>query len=385
MSAHHSFFDDLKVRLEARTSAGLGRKMLNVSARHGKHIVIDGQTYLNFSSNDFLGLAQEPAAADTLARLCARHGVGSGASRLVTGTSSSTLEAENSLARHFGHESCLILGSGFLANLTLIATLFSDKDTLILDKRAHTSTMAGVLHSGARFHTFRHNSISHLSKLLQDASPQAVLTESLFSMDGDTPDLAAIENLKKDFEFLCIVDEAHAFGVLGDKGRGLGRSAADVAVGTLGKAFGLFGAFVLMPETVRDYLVHFGQGFIYTTALPPWHGDMVQTMLELSAHADDRRQHLHGLGLYARELLRDAGIAVRGEHHILAVEVRDEGTSMRLADALRGEGLLVFAARYPTVPLGQAILRVCLTSDHVAADVVRLRDALLRALAAEGA
>lgn len=385
MSEHHPFFDELRFRIEARASVGLARKMLEVSSREGKRIVVDGQTYLNFSSNDFLGLAQERAPADEMARLCSRQGAGSGASRLVTGTSTSTLDAEKCLARHFGYESCLILGSGFLANLTLIATLFSSTDTLILDKRAHTSTMAGVLHSRAHFRTFRHNSMSHLTKLLHSSPPRAVLTESLFSMEGDTPDFAKLKNLKQDFNFVCVVDEAHAFGVLGDKGRGVGRSVADVAVGTLGKAFGLFGAFLLMPEVVREYLVHFGQGFIYTTALPPWHGDMVQTMLELIEKADERRLHLDGLGRRARELFREAGIPLHGDHHILAVEVGDEEKSSRVANALRSDGLLVFAARYPTVPLGQAILRICLTSEHTIADVTRLRDALLRALAMENA
>jgi len=287
--------------------------------------------------------------------------------------------AEQALAEYFGYESCLILGSGFVANLTLIATLFGKKDSLALDKRLHASTVAGVRHSHAAFHTFRHNSMSHLEKILGAHATTAVLTESLFSMDGDSPDFAALKQLKDAFNFLCIVDEAHAFGVLGENGRGLGRQVADIAVGTLGKAFGLFGAFILCPGIVREHLLHFGQGLIYTTALPPWHGDMILEMLQRVRDADDRRDHLRLLGDAARALLGEV-MPVRGDAHILALEVGDEAKSLALAEALRREGVLVFPARYPTVPLGQAILRVNLTSEHAQTDVEILRDALVRVL-----
>jgi 8-amino-7-oxononanoate synthase len=366
----------LNAELKAIHQAGLGRELLPVTERHGARVVLDGRELLNFSSNDFLGLAQDKEMSEILAGLCRRYGCGAGASRLVTGTSRSTLEAEQALADHFGYESGLILSSGFLANLTLIATLFSEKDTLLLDKRAHTSTMAGVRHSRARFHTFRHNRLSHLRTLLESHPTQAVLTESLFSMDGDSPDFQTLKNLKQEFKFLCVVDEAHAYGVMGDGGKGLGREAADVAVGTLGKAFGMFGAFILCPAVVREHLIHFGQGFIYTTSLPPWHGDLVLAMLQRVRRSEDRRAHLRELGDLARRELAESGLQIGGEAHILAVEVGDEDRCRRLARRLREKGILVFAARYPTVPLGRAILRVCLTSEHNATDIELLRDAL---------
>lgn len=378
----HPVLERLKSEVEARRQAGLGRELLPVSERRGTTVVLDGWEYLDFSSNDFLGLARDADAAARMGELCRSLGSGAGASRLVTGTSASALEAERALAAYFGYESCLILGSGFLANLTLIATLFSEKDSLALDKRAHTSTVAGIRHSRAHFHTFRHNRLSHLRKILEAHPVQAVLTESLFSMDGDSPDFGQLRRLKDEFGFLCIVDEAHAVGVLGAGGRGLGREAADVAVGTLGKAFGLFGAFILCPGIVREHLVHFGQGFIYTTALPPWHGDMVLAMLERVAAADKARERLKALGDEARTMLGGT-LPVRGEAHILALEVGNETRCQELAAALRREGILVFAARYPTVPQGQAILRVCLNSGHTNDDLARLRDALAVAQRAE--
>ena len=378
----HPLLSRLRADVEARKAAGLGRELLAVSEHRGAFAVVEGRELLDFSSNDFLGLAQDRALAEHLAGLCRLQGCGSGSSRLVTGTAASTLAAEKALAAHFRYESCLILGSGFLANLTLLATIFSDKDTLALDKRAHASTMAGVRHSRAAFHTFRHNRMGHLEKILRAHPVQAVLTESLFSMDGDSPDFGALMRLKEEFGFLCVVDEAHAFGVLGDGGRGLARGVADVAVGTLGKACGLFGAFILCPEAVREHLVHFGQGFIYTTALPPWHGDMVLGMLERVANAGEVRERLRRLGNEARTILGGV-LPVRGEAHILALEVGDEARCARLASTLRNRGVLAFAARYPTVPLGQAILRVNLTGLHTLEHVRTLRDALVASLGDE--
>ncbi len=371
----------LKAAVLARQEADLGRSLLSVDGQRGPCTILDGREYLDFSSNDFLGLARDRDMSVRLGELCREQGCGAGSSRLVTGTSRSTLEAEKALAAYFGYESCLILGSGFLANLTLLATIFSEKDCLALDKRAHASTMAGVRHSRAEFHTFRHNRLSHLKKILRGHRVDAVLTESLFSMDGDSPDFGEMQRLKDEFGFFCIVDEAHAFGVLGDGGRGLAHGPADVAVGTLGKAFGLFGAFILCPAAVREHLIHFGQGFIYTTALPPWHGDMVLAMLDRVAAADEKRDRLRALGDTARQLLGEA-LPVRGEAHILALEVGDAQRSLRLAEGLRREGFVVFAARYPTVPLGDAILRVNLTSSHTTEHVELLRNALRRTLEA---
>lgn len=375
MSAH-PFLTRLAERTAARREAGLARTLLPVTDRRDRTVNINGQTCLNFASNDFLGLAQDDHAAATLAELARHQGCGSGASRLVTGTSSSTLAAEQALARYFGYESCLILNSGFTANLTLLATLFADRDTLLVDKRCHTSSMAGVLHSRATMHSYRHNNLAHLEKLLHKHPATAVITESLFSMDADSPDFKQLKKLKHDFQFISIIDEAHSFGVLGDNGRGLAGGMADIAVGTLGKAFGMFGAFVLMPETVRDYLIHFGQGFIYTTALPPWHGDLVQYMLQRIAAADDRRHHLRQLGESLRRGLRELDFEVQGEEHILAIRIGDEHHSLQLSAALRDKGLLVFAARYPTVPLEQAILRICLTAAHTRDDITRLCETL---------
>ena len=375
----HPLAQRLQLELAARTNEGLERHFFPVQTRHGSYLMAQGQKLLDFSSNDFLGLGTDQTAANTLATLCSTKGCGAGASRLVTGTTESILAAEQALAQYFGFESCLILGSGFAANLTLISTLFSSKDILMLDKRVHASTMTGARLAGAKLYSFRHNSLAHLEKILRTHPACAVLTESLFSMDADSPDFATLAKLKARFNFLTLVDEAHALGVLGPKGRGLSQGTADIVVGTLGKAFGFFGAFILMPYVVREYLINFGQGFIYTTALPPWFGDMVIYLLSRVAQAHEERAHLAQLGQLARKQLGAAGFAVRGSAQILTVEVGDATYCQRLAHALRQDKILVFAARYPTVPLGQAMLRICLTSTHEPKDITRLQDALVKA------
>ncbi|NLV96737.1 MAG: aminotransferase class I/II-fold pyridoxal phosphate-dependent enzyme [Desulfovibrionales bacterium] len=374
--AEHPFFHELKERVCIQRKSGLQRLMLAVSARDGRSITIKDKKYIDFTSNDFLGLGRSPRLAQQITSFL-HQGSSAGASRLISGTSKATLEAEAALAAFFGYEACLIFSSGFLANFTLLSTLFSPAHTLILDKRVHASTMTGVRHSRAKFHAFRHNNMAHLEKILCAYPVTAVLTESLFSMDADTPDLNALQQLKNQFGFLSILDEAHAFGVLGPQGKGLGQGLADMAVGTLGKAFGLFGAFILGPAAMRDYLLHFGQGFIYTTALPPGHGDMVLAMLEHIAQADGRRAQLAKVSRDAQEILSETGLVVHGQHHILRIDIGDESSCVQISTALQEKGLLVFAARYPTVPLGQAKLRVCLSCEHSPADVKKLRDALI--------
>ena len=377
--AEHPFFQDLKERVSLHSKSGLQRFMLDVSARDARTITLQGQTYIDFSSNDFLGLGRDPCLAQNMTKFI-NHGTGSGSSRLISGTSTSTLAAEAALAQYFGYESCLIFSSGFLANLTLLSTLFSPAQTLIVDKRVHASTMIGARQSGARLHSFKHNNMAHLEKILGQHGATAVLTESLFSMDADSPDLATLQKLKNQWQFLTILDEAHAFGVLGPQGKGLGQDLADLAVGTLGKAFGLFGAFVLGPAAMRDYLIHFGQGFIYSTALPPAHGDMVMAMLEHIAQADQRRKQLAEVSQSARQILSATGLSVHGHHHILSIEIGQESHCLKISKSLLDQGLLVFAARYPTVPLGQARLRICLSCAHNMTDLKKLRQALLTSI-----
>jgi 8-amino-7-oxononanoate synthase len=219
-----------------------------------------------------------------------------------------------------------------------------------------------------------------LEKRLQKIrTPAGVVTESLFSMDGDRLDRSAWLSLKQKHNFFCIVDEAHALGALGTGGKGIAGGLADVAVGTFGKALGLFGAFVLLPAEIKDYLLNFCAPQIYTTALPEAHAASALDVLEIIAGYDEQRHHLGHIGCWMKAELQGAGFAVDGDAHILAVRIGEEQSACNMARALFNNGYFVLAARYPTVALQKAILRLSLTAEHTEEDARRFINALKEA------
>jgi 8-amino-7-oxononanoate synthase len=256
-------------KLDHQRLTGLFRNPPAIEEKNGRFIRVEGRDILNFASNDYLGLAADPAVRKQVARNFATLGPSASSSRLVTGNHNIIRNAELKFARYFGYEDTLFFPSGFQANMAVLSTLFGKGDSIFFDKHIHASSIKGLSLSSADFFGYKHNDSSHLRRRLQaktkEEGPKALITEALFSMDGDTPDIKALVELKKEYNLLCVVDEAHSFGVLGKGGRGIARDLADVAVGTLGKAFGLFGAFVLLPSLYRDYLINFSSPLIYTT------------------------------------------------------------------------------------------------------------------------
>jgi 8-amino-7-oxononanoate synthase len=228
-----------------------------------------------------------------------------------------------------------------------------------------------MIMSGAAFHGYNHNSMGHLRKKLyqHSAGQAAVLTESLFSMDGDFLNVDEFQALRKRYGFVSLVDEAHAFGAVGPQGRGLARGAADVAVGTFGKALGLFGAFVLLSPEWKDYLMNFASPLIYSTTLPEAHAAAARDLLEIIAAGDDRRQQLGDVSRFMKQSLVAAGFKASGDAHILCVEIGEEKRTAKTAEGLRQAGIFVLPARYPTVPQGKAILRISMTALHTEEDV----------------
>ncbi len=224
---------------------------------------------------------------------------------------------------------------------------------MIFDKHVHASTVKGMELSKAEFLGFKHNSMSHLKKRLESRNEKqvCVLTEALFSMDGDFLDLEGIGELKKTHGFLTLVDEAHSFGALGDKGRGIARSVADIAVGTFGKAFGLFGAFALLPEGFKEYLFNFSSPLIYSTTLPEAHAASARDLLEIISRSDAQRDALRQNSLLMKEALRCEGFRVGGDAHVIAVEIGDEALAAAVSRNLSERGVFAFPARFPTVPL----------------------------------
>jgi 8-amino-7-oxononanoate synthase len=361
-------------KLDHQRLTGLFRAPLAVEEKNGRFIRVDGRDILNFASNDYLGLAADPAVRKQVARNFATLGPSASSSRLVTGNHNVIRNAELKFARYFGYEDALFFPSGFQANIAVLSTFFGKGDSIFFDKHIHASSIKGMALSSAEFFGYKHNNPDHLKRRLQakGEGPKALITEALFSMDGDTPDIKTLMKLKKEFNLLCVVDEAHSFGVLGKGGRGIARNLADVAVGTLGKAFGLFGAFVLLPSLYRDYLINFSSPLIYTTSLPEAQAQSAADILDIVESADGRREYLQELRtLFVRKAL-EKGFRVKGEAHILSITIGNEQKSLALARRLFEKGIFVFPARYPTVPLGQAILRISLSSLLEEKDVFRL-------------
>lgn len=371
------FTERYRLKLDLQQKSGLYRNPPPVDRREGKYLFSRGVRMLNLASNDYLGLGASRSLRRKVAENFSRYGTSSSSSRLVSGNFKLLSDAEKAYARYFGYEDALFFPSGYQANLGVLGTLFEFGDTILFDKHIHASSVKGLALSGATTHGFNHSVLSHLEKRLQKTAGQAgVVTESLFSMDGDLLDVAGLRKLKDKHDFFCVVDEAHAFGVLGPEGRGLAAGVADVAVGTFGKALGFFGAFAMMTGEIKSYLLNFSSPQIYTTTLPEAHAASAFDVLEAISRCQSDRRHLIGLSRWLKGELEASGFRVGGDAHILAVEIGDEQTAVDTARKLFSKGIFVLPARYPTVPLKKAILRLSLTALHTRADGERLVEAL---------
>jgi 8-amino-7-oxononanoate synthase len=371
------FLDRYRLKLELQQQSGLYRNPPVIERREGKYLFSNGRRLTNFASNDYLGLGASEVLRRKVADNFSRYGSSSSSSRLVSGNFERLNEAEKAFADFFGYEAALFFPSGYQANVGVLATLFESGDTVMFDKHIHASSVKGLALSNATCLGFNHSDFGHLEKRLQKGSAQrGVVTESLFSMDGDRLDAASLNALKKKYGFFSVVDEAHALGVLGVNGRGLASGAADVAVGTFGKALGLFGAFALLSEELKAYLLNFSSPQIYTTTLPEAHAASTLDVLEMVAAADDRRRHLGELSACMRHCMAREGFDVRGDAHILAIQIGAEQKAVEMSRQLLDHGIFVLPARFPTVPLQKAILRVSLTALHQPEDLEFFIDTL---------
>ncbi len=360
------FDQRIRDRLTLQKRSGLYRFPPVIEQRSGKHVVIDGKTYLSFASNDYLGLADSEALKEILTRNVSLFGTSAASSRLVAGNFSLIREAEEACADHFGYATALFFPSGFQANLGLLSTIFEPGDLVLVDQHIHASSVKGMALSGATVAGYSHGNLDHLEKKLkrQEGTQAAVVTESVFSMDGDLLDVAKLDRLKSQYKFLAVVDEAHSFGALGPAGRGIAGGVADIAVGTFGKAFGLFGAFLLLPAVIKEYLINFCAPLMFTTTLPPAHAGAVLEILKIVAEAERERENLAHVSRFMRDSLLQEGFRAFGDAHILGVEIGSEDLAVRVSLALKERGILVFPARFPTVALHHAILRIGMTALH---------------------
>lgn len=382
-SPRFAFFRE---KLAAVAAQGRERVLAAVPAR---------ADFVDLSANDYLSLARDAAVKAGSIRAVGAWGASSSASPLITGYREIHAELERELCAWLGFRCGLVWNTGYAANCCVLGTLPQAGDRIFADRLIHNSMIAGILKSGARFQRYRHNDAAHLRELLEKTRTEGfagttfVATESVFSMDGDYPDLAAMARLREEFGFVWIVDEAHATGWFGKNGGGLieARGLAgevDVLVGTLGKSLGAAGAYTLFnDETLRRYLVNFGAEFIFSTYLPPAAvGAALAAVRRVRGFSAEERAAMPALSRRWRARLREIAPGVPdGDSPVVPVPVGAETETMRVAARLRERGFRVGAIRPPTVPAGTSRLRLSLNRTLTDAQLERFADALREALA----
>ncbi|WP_239923530.1 8-amino-7-oxononanoate synthase [Agaribacterium haliotis] len=376
---------ELRAALAQRKALGRLRSRLNLASAQGVEVEIDGQPYLNFSSNDYLGLAQNSELREALAQAGGRWGLGSGASHLVCGHSSEHQQLEQELAAHVGRDRALLFSTGYMANIGAVQALLGRDDAVFEDKLNHASLLDGALLSRAKRQRYGYLNYEQLELRLgsSTAKRKLVLTDSVFSMDGDCADLRRLSALSADYGASLMVDDAHGLGLLGD-GRGaalhfgLDQQQLPVYMATLGKALGSFGAFVAGSETLIEYLVQFARPYIYTTAMPPALAAASRVALKLMQEQGWRRAKVGANIAYFRRRARELDVPLSSSHSaIQPIVLGDDKKLMLVAEQLRQRAYLLGAIRPPTVPEGSARLRICLSAAHSKKQI----DSLLQCLA----
>jgi 8-amino-7-oxononanoate synthase len=371
--------------IDARIRDGLQRSLTTVEAPEAREIGVGGRRYVNFSSNDYLGLRFHPALIGRASEWAEAYGVGSGASRLVTGNLALFGPIEAKVARLKRKPAALVMASGFQTNAAVLQALL-DRTALgaeplvFADRLNHASMHFGCQAAGLQQIRYRHCDAAHLGELLNryqgDDRPKFILTESVFSMDGDAAPLGDLAALARAHDACLIVDDAHATGILGEGGAGLGGDA-DIVIGTFSKALGSFGGFVASSETVRDYLVNRCGGLIYSTALPPPVLGAIDAALDLVAGLDAERAHVMRLAERFRAGAETAGLDTSASTtQIVPVILGSAEAALAMSARLRQAGLWVTSIRPPTVPAGTARLRLAFTAAHHDSDIDRLLDVL---------
>jgi 8-amino-7-oxononanoate synthase len=391
----NSLDEELHRRLDALRAQGLHRELRRVDSSQGPRIQIAGRELINFSSNDYLGLANHPALKSAALGAVEKFGAGAGASRLVCGSLAPFHELEEALAAFKGTEAALTFATGYATALGAITALLGKEDIIISDKLIHASMVDAARLCGAKLRIFDHNDLNDLEAILQwaDKTRSAecgvrnkkpsvlILTESVFSMDGDHAPLREMVALKEKYGAWLMVDEAHATGLYGANRRGLAEALGvsdrvEIQMGTLGKALGASGGYVCGSRVLIDFLVNRARSFIFSTAPVPAAAAAAMAGVQLvqSGEGSDRTRRIWQRVAELKSEIRNPKSAF--DSAIIPLIVGDESQAVAMASALRERGFFVPAIRYPTVARGAARLRITLTADHTAEDVGKLTMAL---------
>jgi len=348
------------------------RQIPNIEAKEGKYLRSYGEKYLNLSSNDYLGFAYDQNLVQEFldfAKTQEETFFSSASARLLGGNYKVFDELENYIAKLFNKEHCLLFNSGYHANVGTLSALCHKGCAVFSDKLNHASIIDGMKLADGDFFRYKHLNYVHLESLLSQKAKNYeqifIISESVFSMDGDIADISKLIEIKEKFGAILIIDEAHGFGVFGEKGCGLAENidGVDLIMATFGKALGSYGAFVVGNELLINYLINKARSFIFSTAIPPinamWSLWLLKNKL---SHTKEKRQNLLALGEFLRNELRTKGIETMGESHIVPVIIGDNKKTMQIAENLRSEGFLTLPIRPPTVPTGTSRLRISLNA-----------------------
>jgi glycine C-acetyltransferase/8-amino-7-oxononanoate synthase len=368
---------DITERLAELESSGLRRRLRVIEGAQGQQVFLDGNPVLLLCSNNYLGLADDPRLRRAAADAALSLGTGAGASRLISGSMSIHAELESRLAEFKGAEAALLFGSGYLANTGTIAALARSGEVVFSDELNHASIIDGCRLAGSETFVYRHADVDHLAWGLQRAAGRAslIVTDGVFSMDGDIAPLADLAELSRRHDCRLLVDEAHATGCLGPGGRGSVAAAGlseevDVIVGTLGKALGGYGAYVCGSAELMDFLVNSARPFIFSTAPPPPVVAAANAALEVLTEQPGRVELLRSNAAALREGLRSEGLEPIGsETQIVPLVVGDAEDAMAICERLLERGVFAQAIRPPTVPAGTSRLRLTTMATHRTADL----------------
>lgn len=403
----NAFNEELISRLAGLRQQNLYRELRRVDSPQSPHLQIDGRSFLNFSSNDYLGLANEPAVTEAAIEAIRKFGAGAGSSRLICGSLAPHHELEETLAAFKGTQAALSFTSGYAAILGVIGALLDSNDVIVLDKLVHASIVDAARVSGAKVRVFGHNNLNDLEKILRwadsrhaappivqtDRKPRTlIVTESVFSMDGDQAPLRELVALKEKHGAWLMVDEAHATGLYGKMRRGLAEerevaSKIEIQLGTLGKALGSAGGYICGPRSLIEYLINRARPFVFSTAPVPAAAAAATAGLRFvaSAAGEERRLKLwSNVEAFVEDSELEKKLEPAERRHkqsaIIPIMIGEEAKALKISTVLREHGIYIPAIRYPTVAHGQARLRLTLSAAHSAGDLARLRTELHAAL-----
>jgi len=379
----------IEKEIEELKNRGLYRKLRTVETAQGHKVRIDGKEVILLCSNDYLGLASHRKVKEAARKAISKYGFGAVASRLVSGNMTLHRELENKIADFKGTEAALLFNSGYAANTGAIPAVAGRGDLIFSDRLNHASIVDGCRLSLAEVRRYRHLDVNALERYLEHTSEDEVMyaqklivTDGVFSMDGDIAPLDRIVELSKTYGAMVMVDEAHGTGVLGAKGRGsiehchVDANDITVNMGTLGKALGAYGAYVAGTKSMIDYIMNRSRSFIYSTALPPSTAAAALAAINIVENEPQRREKLHKNSRLMKEGLDSLGFeTMDSQTQIIPVLAGESSLACEMMDSLLEQGIFVLAIRPPTVPEGTARLRVTLTSQHTRSDISRALDA----------